>query len=71
MSEDSARQNVEASQEDAEELLEDAVDAIAKVQDNYGGLTQAESDMLGDGKASIASVYMHLGADGPVMNLDL
>lgn len=58
-------------QERAEELLENVVDNLAEVQDNYEHLTHAEQEMLKDAKSSVAAVYMHLGADGPVMNLDL
>jgi arginase family enzyme len=57
--------NESLTQDEAEELLEEAVDNIAEVQDHYDGLTDDMDDMLRDSKSGIASVYLHF--DGPVV----
>lgn len=53
------------SQEEAEDLLMDAVDNLAQVQENYDALTEDQQEMLKDSKSGIAAVYTHL--DGPVV----
>lgn len=51
----------EVNQEEAEENLKDAVDAIAQVQNHYDDLTDEQEAMLGDAKSSIAAVHFNLG----------
>ena len=54
----------EIDQEEAEELLMEAVDNIATVQDGYQPLTDESNAMLRESKAGIASVVLHF--DGPI-----
>lgn len=61
----------EIDQDEAEELLMKAVDNIATVQDGYDDLSQGSDEMLRESKAGIASVHLHLRAEGPVIDLDL
>ncbi|ELY68897.1 hypothetical protein [Natrinema versiforme] len=55
----------ETDQEWAEEMLLDAVDNIADVQNHYDELTDEQEDMLADAKSGIAAVYTNL--DGEVV----